>query len=88
MVVVDVCDLLVDISQLHVALIHLVVVNHLVYLLDPLVVHEHAVVTLSNHLLTPHEFVVLRLHSVTHRLNYRTLLDKRLVGAQRSQDLL
>ena len=88
MLVVDVCDLLVNVSQLHVVFVHLVVVYHFVYFLDPLVVHEHAVVALRNHLLPTHEFVVLRLHPKTHGLDSRLLLQERLAGAHSAQHVL
>jgi hypothetical protein len=68
--------LIVDICQLHVALVHLVVVDDLVDLVDPLIVHEHAVVTLGDHLLATHELVVLRFHPETHRFNTGTLVQK------------
>ena len=87
MLIVDICYLFVDVSQLHVALVHLVVVDDLVDLVDPLIVHEHAVVTLSDHLLPTYELVVLRFHPETHRLNTGTLVQKGIRYAKRLNDL-
>ncbi len=87
MLVVDISDLLVDISQLHEIFVHLVVVDHLVDFLHPLVVHEHAVVTLRDHLLPSHELVVLWLHPEPHRLNRRLLIQKRLTSPHRVQHI-
>ncbi len=85
---VDISYLFVDITQLHVAFVHLVIVYHLVYFLDPLVIHKHAVVTLSYHFLPSDEFVILRFHTISHRLDYWTLLEKRLIDAKSWQYFL
>lgn len=86
MLAVYLCYLLVDISQLHMVAIHLVIIHHLVYLLDPLLVKEHRVVSISYYLFTIYEFVILGLHLVSQSLNVALLLDPPLPTCQRSQN--
>lgn len=62
MLCVDIGNLFVKFSQLHVVAVQLIVVHHLVYLLHPLVVHEHLIVPTCNCLLPSHELLVLRFH--------------------------
>jgi hypothetical protein len=65
-ILIDICNLFVDISKLHVIFIHLVVVDHFVNLLDPLIVHKHAVVALGDHFLASYKLVVLGFHTESH----------------------
>ena len=46
MLIIDVCNLLIDIAKLHVIFIHLIIVDDFIDFLHPLVIHEHAVIAL------------------------------------------
>lgn len=56
---IDVCDLFVDVCQLHVILIEFIVVDDLVDFLHPFIIHKHLIIALSYGLLLVHELLIL-----------------------------
>lgn len=87
MLAVYICDLLVDISQLHMILIHFVVIDYFIDLFHPLIVKEHRIVALCYYLLTAHELIVLRLESKPKSLDVGFLFEPALSSAQSCQHI-
>lgn len=70
---IDICDLLVDVTKLHMVLVHLVVVDYLIDLLDPLIIQEHRIVALCYDFLSAYKLIILGFHAKPQCLHIRFL---------------
>jgi len=77
---INICDLLVQLSQLHIIVVKFVVVHHLVYLLHPLVIHKHVVVPVGNRFLPSNKLLILRFHFESVSLDIVALFEEVLIG--------
>ena len=68
MLSIDISNLSILLSQLHIVIIQLIVIDYLIDLLYPLVVHKHLVVTVGDGFLSGYELLVLGLEFVSEGL--------------------